>query len=193
MHQKVLMIGRVMAAVFLLLRVGGATLVPRLSFEEMTDSSEMVVAGTVTRSWTAWDSDHRYIWTHYELAVASAPKGHASARVEFAEPGGKLDGVLHSIAGTVSYQPGESVVLFLQRMPNGYLRTAGWGQGKYGLDQNQKLKGGSGLRGAEVVDLARPVAGSTSIETLDGITLSELNVRVSVRVRLAAQNAARSK
>ena len=44
------------------------------------------------------------------------------------EPGGIVDGLGMQIAGTPGYAPGEQVMLFLERMPNGYLRNAGMGQ-----------------------------------------------------------------
>ena len=169
-----------------------ATMVPRLSFEELTDSSDLVVSGSIIRSWAAWDSGHKYIWTHYEISVASAPKGKTAATVEFAEPGGTLDGVAHAIAGAVSYRPGEQVVVFLQRMPNGYLRTTGWGQGKYSLDSAGRVHG-SALRAAEVVDLRQPARASTSLETLDGMSLRDLALRVSARVRGTAPTAGGAK
>lgn len=194
MCEKVLNCGRLIAAGLLFLHGAGATIVPQLSFEELTDTSELVVSGTVTRSWAAWDANHKYIWTHYELAVAAAAKGAPGAKVEFAEPGGKLDGVLHAIAGAVTFQQGESVVLFLQRMPNGYLRTTGWGQGKYNLDADRRMRGASALRGVELVDLRKGLPpGSTALEALNGMTLSELSLRISARMRLAGQGTGRAK
>ena len=113
-----------------------ATTLPRLSFEELTDTSDLVVSGRITRAVAAWDNDRKYIWTHYELSVASAQKGTPGTTVDFAEPGGAIDGVAMTIPGSVVYEPGERVLVFLQRMPNGYLRTTGWGQGKYKIDEN---------------------------------------------------------
>ena len=46
-----------------------ATLVPALSLRGLIDQSEIIVHGRVTRSWTAWDSAHKYIWTHYRLEI----------------------------------------------------------------------------------------------------------------------------
>src|SRR6266478_257946 len=104
----------------LLAEVATATLIPRISFEKLTDSSELVVSGRITRSWTAWDADHKYIWTHYELATGAALKGSPGAIVEFAEPGGQVDGRVMVIDGAVSYAAGDQVVVFLSRMPNRY-------------------------------------------------------------------------
>src|ERR1051325_6891942 len=111
-----------------------ATIISTLSFEQLADASEMVVSGEITRAWTAWDASHKYIWTHYELSVAAAQKGAPGSTIEIAEPGGELDGTIITIAGSVRYQAGERVVVFLARMPNGFLRTTGWAQGRYTLD-----------------------------------------------------------
>ena len=48
---------------------GRATLVPRMSLDEMVDLSACVVEAKVGRSWPAWDPAHQFIWTHYELEV----------------------------------------------------------------------------------------------------------------------------
>ena len=66
---------------FILAFAAQATSVPRLSFEELTDKSEVIATGQVTRSWSEWDPTHKYIWTHYELAVSAAYKGQAARTV----------------------------------------------------------------------------------------------------------------
>ena len=63
----------------LILFLGGsllhATLVPRMSVEQMIDDSELIVHGTVLRSWSGWDRARQFIWTHYELQVSDTMKG----------------------------------------------------------------------------------------------------------------------
>ena len=120
-----------------------ATSVPSLTFDELTDRSEVIVAGRITRSWSDWDSERKFIWTHYELSVSSVHKGAARTAVTVSEPGGVVGGRGMRIAGSVEYSPGDQVAVFLQRMPNGYLRTAGWGQGKYLVDKAGHLHAGS--------------------------------------------------
>jgi hypothetical protein len=187
MYRKTRAILRAMAVVLLAGGALNATLVPQLSFEQLTDASEMVVAGTVSRSWGAWDADHKYIWTHYELAVDSALKGSPGATVEFAEPGGSANGSTMAIAGSVLYAAGDRVTVFLARMPNGYLRTSGWAQGKYVLDSEGRLHS-SAMAGAElaVPQTARGTsvaAGATPVRMLDGMSLSSLRAMVTARVR----------
>ena len=166
-----------------------ATSVPRMSFEELTDRSEVVVSGEVTRTWSEWDSAHKFIWTHHELAVSGTQKGKAAATVVVSEPGGIVGGLGMSIAGSVVYQNGDKVVAFLERMQNGLLRTTGWGQGKYRVDGG-RLHADESLRGVEIVDGKSAVLGS-SLGSLEGMTVNELSIRVAARVRTQRQEGAR--
>lgn len=159
---------RLSALCALLASAAFATGVPSLSFEELTDQSDAVVSGQVTRSWSAWDSAHQFIWTHYEIAVSGTHKGPASMSVVVSELGGVVGGIGQSVAGSVSYQNGDTVVAFLRRMPNGFTRTTGWGQGKYVVN-------GGRIHAA--------AAGTTS-RSLDGLTVVELVARVAARVRV---------
>jgi hypothetical protein len=124
-----------------LIQLAAASDLPQLSLNQMTDSSEVVVSGTVTRTWADWDPDHKYIWTHYELAVSATHKGKAAQTVDIAEPGGQLNGMGMSISGATGYGVGDKVLVFLSRMPNGYLRTAGLGQGKFMVDSGGRVHG----------------------------------------------------
>lgn len=157
-----------------------ATSIPRLSFEQLCDASESIVSGRITQSWTAWDSEHKYIWTHYRIAVTDSAKGPRTGSLEFAEPGGALGGQVQSIADTVTYAPGEHVAVFLARMPNGYLRTTGWAFGKYTVDENGRLHS-HGSVGAEVIEPGK--AAGTPVRTLEGVDFSELKRRVAARTR----------
>jgi hypothetical protein len=170
-----------LAAGLLLLQAAGATVVGRLSFEELVDTSDLIVSGRITRAWAAWDADHKYIWTHYEVSVKSALKGAPGSTVEMAEPGGTLDGQVLSIAGTVVYTPGENVLVFLQRMPNGYLRTTGWGQGRFLVDANGRIHADSILRGLEIIDTRSPLPASRPLTTLEGLSLNDLSLRIAAR------------
>lgn len=166
---------------FFLLQNVSATMVPRLSFEQLTDSSELVVSGHITNSWAAWDAEHKYIWTHYTLSVDSTLKGAHLRTTEFAEPGGAVGDKVMSIAGTITYGIGENVVVFLSRMPNGYLRTSGWSQGKYAVDPRGRVHGQAAI-GAETMSVD---GGSTGLRlaTLEGMSVSDVERMVSNRVQ----------
>ena len=164
--------------------IAAATSVPSLSFEQLTDRSEQIVSGQIARSWTDWDSDHKYIWTHYELTVSATHKGARAATVVLSEPGGVVGIQGQAVAGAVGYQTGEHVLVFLQRMPNGYLRTAGWSQGKYDVDAAGRLHAESTAGGAEVVDTPGKPAAATPLRTLNGMSIAELHARIAVRLKL---------
>lgn len=164
----------------------GATTVPSLSFEELIDQSELIVSGQVTRSWTDWDSEHKFIWTHYELSVAGVQKGTPESTVVLSEPGGNVGIQGMAIAGAVVYQVGDRVLVFLQRMPNGYLRTTGWSQGKYIVDSSGRLHAETSLRGLEVVSAQKGAASTkpaTPLLTLDGMNVTELRGRIAARLQ----------
>jgi hypothetical protein len=108
-----------------------ATTVPEMSFEEVVASSAAIVHGKVVRSWTSWDPERTAIWTHYAIQVKTQLKGGPGTVVTISEPGGELDGKHMLIAGAPRYEVGEEVVVFASETPIGYLRTCGWGQGKF--------------------------------------------------------------
>jgi hypothetical protein len=168
-----------------------ATSVPGLSFEELTDHSELIVSGQITRSWSDWDSEHKVIWTHHELDVSTSQKGASGATVIVSEPGGVVGDRAMAIAGTVAYRPGDQVTVFLQRMPNGYLRTTGWGQGKYTLDKTGILHTDSAVRGIEIVSVDRNLGHNTPLRALDGMSLAELRFRVAARITAQRQGSAK--
>ena len=161
----------------------GATSVPGLSFEELTDHSELIVAGQIARSWADWDSAHKFIWTHYELTVSGAQKGSPGASVVLSEPGGVVGIQGMAVAGAVVYQPGERVLVFLQRMPNGYLRTTGWSQGKFTVDNAGRLHAWASSRGLELVSAPKGATAATPLRALDGMTVAELRARIATRLQ----------
>ena len=176
----------------LLAATAGATSVPSLTFEELTDQSELVVSGQITHSWSDWDTDRKFIWTHHELVVSGTHKGAAGSTVIVSEPGGVVGDRGMAIAGSVAYRPGEQVAVFLQRMPNGYLRTTGWGQGKYTVDSAGRIHPEGSSQGLELVPADQGIKSATrgtALRTLDGINVTDLRARIVAHVtaRLAAQ------
>lgn len=171
------------ACALLFAATASATSVPRLTFEELVDHSEVIATGHVSRSWADWDAGHKYIWTHYELAVSSAYKGTPASTVVISEPGGVVGGLGMAIAGTVSYKTGDNVLVFLQRMPNGYLRTTGWGQGQYRIDSNGSLHASASLSSVALVPTGSARAGA-ALTSLEGTSLLQIAARVSARVRI---------
>jgi hypothetical protein len=160
-----------------------STLVPRMSLEEVVDASTAIVHGTVVRTWSAWDEEHRYIWTHYEIQVADKLKGTANGAIVLSEPGGTVDETELQVVGTPKYEVGEEVVLFAEETPLGLLRTCGWGQGKFRVSRARetgKLTVQPAAKGIQLVerpDRASKPAG-TALGGLDGQELEQFKTRV---------------
>jgi hypothetical protein len=179
--------GRGPALVLALLLGAGslqATLVSRMSLEEVVDASETIVQGTVVRKWSAWDEGHKYIWTHYEIQVADKLKGSVPGTFVVSEPGGVVDEIELQIAGTPQYEVGEEIVLFAERTPLGYLRTCGWGQGKFRVTRTPldgKITVRTAAKGIELVE--RPAEGEskpkgTPLGDVNGLELEPFKTRV---------------
>src|ERR1019366_873928 len=90
-----------------LLVAAHAAVVPRITAEQLAAQSERIVRGEVQRSWAAWGSEHKYIWTHYEVAGAERVRGPQAATITVSEPGGSLDGMNMRTSGTLPYAVGE--------------------------------------------------------------------------------------
>jgi hypothetical protein len=135
------------------------------------------------RTWSAWDEDHRYIWTHYEIQVADELKGTANGAIVVSEPGGTVDETELQVVGTPKYEVGEEVVLFAEETPLGLLRTCGWGQGKFRVSRARetgKLTVQPAAKGIQLVerpDRASKPAG-TALGGLDGQELEQFKTRV---------------
>jgi hypothetical protein len=156
-----------------------ATLVPALSLEALIDQSEIIIHGRVTQSWPAWDSKHKYIWTHYRIEVLDPIRGNPGASLVVSEPGGSLDGETMTISGALDYALGEEAIVFLYRTPVGYLRATGYGQGKYTVTPKMRVR--ANLKGLDLLK------GNTSrgvpLSTLDGLTVTDLKARVRDAIR----------
>jgi hypothetical protein len=172
---------RFLALIAGILAAAYAAVVPRITAEELAAQSEQIVHGEVVRSWAGWDSEHKYIWTHYEVAVAETLRGPHAARITVSEPGGSLDGINMRTSGTLPFAVGEDAVLFLYRTPIGYWRTVGGPQGKFTVSAQGRVgMDGHGVAFAEPGGGMRP---GTPVEAFEGIPTGDFLARVR---RLAA-------
>jgi hypothetical protein len=167
--------------------VAGATTIQRLSLEDMVDHSEVIVSGHVARTWASWDDRHRFIWTHSEVIAENVIKGNRADTVVVSEPGGSVDGMAMRIAGAPTYVAGEQVVLFLERLPNGYLRSIGMGQGKLRVSADGRVH--ITQSGANYVRSRKAIPGTT-MESLEGLPAAQVQQRV---MRLVEQSLRRQR
>ena len=165
-----------------------ATLVPQVTLEQMAGEAQFVVHGKVTRKWSAWDSGGQMIWSHYQLQLEEALKGSPGNSLVVSEPGGIVGDQGISIAGTPEYDVGDEVVLLVWRTPLGYLRTSGWGQGKFTVSATKgsstktvhaslRLPGVELFSGRQAKD---PQRQTTLPGSLDGLSLEEFKGRLKL-------------
>ena len=171
--------------------VAQAAVAPRLSLESLIDRSPLIVEGRVSRSSVAWDPAHKYIWTHYEITVSDAMRG-AGTDVTVSEPGGTLDGVNQRFGGSLPYEPGEHVVLFLFRTPVGYWRTTGGTQGKFAISGDGRIRPvsvGTAISTARVGSNRASESGVRQLNSVDRWKLTEFKslVRSLARARIAVE------
>lgn len=176
----------VLAAGFAMAFPAGATLVPRMSLEQMAAAADTVIHGTVVRTWSAWDSTHEFIWTHYEIRLTESMLGDTLDKAVISEPGGVVGNDSMDIVGTPRYRIAEEVVLFTTRTPIGYLRTSGWGQGRFDVVADPRTGSKvvrSRLAGVELVAPAGAANAlnqtpGTSPKALDGLPLDQFKSRL---------------
>ena len=87
-----------------------------------------------------------------------------------------MDGLTMSISGALDYAVGEEAVVFLYRTPIGYLRATGYGQGKYTVTSQMRVR--ANLKGLDL--LKRDFSRGATLSALDGLTLTEFKARVRV-------------
>lgn len=158
-----------------------AAVYPRITAEELAAQSQLILEGNVLRSWTAWDSEHKYLWTHYEVRVTDAIPGPRSATVTVSEPGGSLDGIHQQFSGAVPYFSGENTVLFLYKTPIGYWRAAGGPQGKFTVEPDGRVH--ANMKEVALFDRTGRTPAGASLASLDGLRIADFKNQVR---RLAA-------
>ncbi len=159
-----------------------ASALPRLTLAEMADGSEYIVEATVLRSWTAWDAPHRFIWTHHELSVSEWLKTPVASdrTIVVSEPGGTADGITMLADDATPYTSGEKVVVLAWPTTEGFLRAAGYGQGKFTITHDRRLRWSP-----QIIDRLRDAREPD--ERLDGMRLDDFRTYVRRFVRFEGE------
>lgn len=103
----------------------------RLSFDDMTAQSHMIVRGKVMDSWAA--TTNRVIYTHYKIQVIENFKGTAPGSVEIMVPGGTVNGMRQTFSGSPALNKGDEFVFFLWTSKAGITWITGLTQGLFAL------------------------------------------------------------
>ena len=109
-----------------------ATTVQRLDFAGLTRLSSNVVAGTVQAATTARTSDGGAIVTLTGVSVVAQWKGETgAASITVRTPGGRVGDEVMELSGSPELVPGSTVLLFLERNPDGTYGVISLAQGSF--------------------------------------------------------------
>jgi len=151
----------------------------------MAVQSTMIVRGTVTDSWSAVTGG--VIFTHYKIQVAESFKGGARGSVEIMVPGGTVNGLHQTFAGSPALNKGETFVFFLWTSKAGITWITGLTQGLFALppDTNSDPMA---RRSASSELMLDPVSSRPVKNVAVSMRLSELRARIAAA--LAAKGGA---
>ena len=138
-----------------------ATQVQYLDLETLGSGSTVVVRGEVREVRTFWNEARTRILTETTVRVNEQYKGATSGDLRIVQMGGELDGVRMTVAGALTWEAGEDVVLFLEDSLPGRYRVAGFTQGKYEVQRDPRTGDEfvvqATMGGVEIVGAARRV------------------------------------
>ena len=131
--------------------------------EQLGATSTLVVRGRVAELSSFWNESETKILTEVEIEVDANHKGQAPTRLRVLQMGGVVGNVKMTVAGSLVWNPGEDVLLFLEdSLPNRF-RVAGFSQGKFTVERDATT-GELFVRQASL-GAAEIVAGSTVDKT----------------------------
>jgi hypothetical protein len=94
------------------------------------------VIGEVQSTAGVWDAARRTIQTRVELAVVETLKGATASRLTFTQVGGRVGDQVSTVAGAATFEPGERVLVFLERGADGSLRLSDPLHGKFRVERD---------------------------------------------------------
>jgi hypothetical protein len=108
-----------------------ATTVLRMDVGRQVDQAELIFRGETIRSETIVSADGRMPYTLVTFHVQEVLKGDtSSAEITLRMLGGETDEGVVVVHGMPTFEPGEQVVLFVERNGEVFCPILGWGQGK---------------------------------------------------------------
>jgi hypothetical protein len=103
----------------------------QLTLDDMIAKSTAIVRGKVVDSWAAFTGS--VIYTHYKVQVSENFKGPSQSSVEVVVPGGVVNNLSQSFAGSPTLNKGDEFVLFLWTSRAGLTQVMGLTQGLFAI------------------------------------------------------------
>jgi hypothetical protein len=113
-----------------------ASSLARMSIEQMTRASSLIVRATCVSSATRWQDGE--IWTVTLFSPEDVWKGSASGAIEVRLLGGTAGNITSTVEGVPHFRQGEEVVLFLESTKYGDFSVVSWIQGTFRIARNER-------------------------------------------------------
>ena len=168
------------AAVFLLCAAAAATTLARMTIEQMTRTSQLVVRAKCLGNSTGWDAGE--IWTFSEFQVEDTWKGTPPSNLTVRLLGGRAGNLASNVPGVPRFRPGEEVVLFLEPTRKGDFSVVSWVQGTFRIRRNTRT--GEEWAAQDTADfiLSDSAAEASSPRGALGMRVAALHARVAAAV-----------
>lgn len=134
---KPLVVGLVMS-LMLAATPAQATVMFKLSTQELTERSKIVVVGKVVKQEVIWIQ--RRLWTDTYVRVSSAIKGdrHSGETVVVRQPGGETSTIGMKVAGAATFKLNERVLVFGRPVGPQVYVVVGMAQGKFQISRDRR-------------------------------------------------------
>jgi hypothetical protein len=168
-----------------------ASVVERMSVEDLSRGADAIVSGRVVAVSSAWNEAHTKIYTFSTVEVTESLKGEPARRIVVKELGGAVGDIGMEASGVARFALGEEVLVFLRRDPDGAYRTRGLAQGKMRLVRETATgrayadRDLSGLTFAETLERGGPSVRSPRAAEAPArrVYLDELKERIRASLR----------
>ena len=128
---------RLIAILCLLASSASATVFQPVSDRQLVDRSDAVVIATVHDAASRLRTDG-YVVTDYRFDVEQTLKGAAAGTITVSEIGGVAGSRFTFISDSASYTPGERVMVFLRKRPDGTYFTTSMAMGKFSFTRTAR-------------------------------------------------------
>ena len=165
----------------------GATILQRLTLDEMAQKSTSIVRAKVTGSSEIIRGGE--IFTTYKFDVLQSLKSGPRVR-EVAVPGGVAGGMWQAVAGAPTLRAGLEYVLFLWTSRSGLTQLMGMSQGLFSVERTTTgdLLASRSAAGEQMLDLAGHAVRDEAVS----IPLAELKAKVSKALAVVPDGTART-
>jgi len=113
-----------------------ASSIARMSIEQMTRASSLIVRATCISSATRWQDGE--IWTVTLFSPEDVWKGSVPGTIEVRLLGGTAGNVTSTVEGVPRFRQGEEVVLFLEPTKYGDFSVVSWIQGTFRVARSER-------------------------------------------------------